>query len=101
MSMKPEAKLKMAFRAYMKKRGAYHFAPVQTGYGKRTVDDIFCLKGRFIGAEAKAPGRYKQPWDGCSGPQKQALLEIAQAGGVAICYDDVQYAIGIVEAQIP
>src|SRR5262245_28113125 len=32
------------------------FKPVQSGYGKRALDYVGCLNGRFFAVETKAPG---------------------------------------------
>ena len=88
----PETKLKQKFRAWMEARGAYRVTIVPMGYGKGYVDDFFCLKGRFIAAEGKAPGKYKTPWDGCTALQKTCLQEVNEAGGFAFAYDNLEVA---------
>ena len=91
-----ETYLKLLFRDWLKEQGAYFFSPVQTGFGKRTADDLICFRGRFIAAEAKRPGKYKDPWAGCTGIQKIVLNEVSSAGGVAFAYDDLETAQRIV-----
>lgn len=56
--MTPEGKVKKEIKEYLDSIGAYYFMPVQMGYGVRgTPDFLVCLHGRFIGIEAKAPGK--------------------------------------------
>lgn len=86
---RPEGNLKDEIRAYMHGLGAYRFSPVPMGFGKSGVDDFFCLRGRFIAAEAKAPGKYKHPWDGCTALQRGCLREVHAAGGISVAYDSL------------
>lgn len=88
----PEGKLKREFRAWMKSIGAFTVTIVPVGYGKSYVDDFFCLKGRFIAAEGKAPGKYKTPWQGCTPWQKRCLQDVNEAGGFAFAYDNLEIA---------
>lgn len=92
----PEGKLKKDFRAWMESLGAYRVTIVPTGYGKGYVDDFFCLKGRFIAAEGKAPGKYKTPWSGCTPLQKRCLQEVNEAGGFAFAYDNLDVAKSLI-----
>lgn len=92
MTETPEGKLKKQFRAFMEGLGAYRVTIVPTGYGKGYVDDFFCLKGHFIAAEGKAPGRYKTPWDGCTPLQRKCLQDVNLAGGFAFAYDSLETA---------
>ena len=92
MSETPEGKLKREFRAWMAEQGAFVVTIVPTGYGKGYVDDFFCLKGRFIAAEGKAPGKYKTPWNGCTSLQKRCLQDVNLAGGFAFAYDNLETA---------
>lgn len=73
--MKPEARIKADIRAFLLAQGAYVFAPVQMGMGMTTVDQLVCLKGKFIGIESKVPGKHP------TARQYQALREIEAAGG--------------------
>lgn len=94
--MTPEGDLKKKFRAWMESLGAYRVSVVPNGYGKGYVDDFFCLKGRFIAAEGKAPGRYKTPWDGCTSNQRKCLQDVNAAGGFAFAYDNLEVAQGMI-----
>ena len=75
--MKPEAAIKAKIRAWFLQQGAYVFAPVQNGMGMSTVDQLVCFKGKFIGIEAKVPGKYP------TARQYQSLRAIEAAGGQA------------------
>lgn len=75
--MKPESRIKADIRAWFLQQGAYVFAPVQTGYGAATVDQLICFKGKFIGIESKVPGKHP------TARQIQTIREINEAGGQA------------------
>lgn len=79
-----EGKLKDRCRAYLTKIGAYRFSPVQQGYGAPTLDDLVCIKGRFIGIEYKAPGKKPTP------RQEQTMAAIKAAGGAAFWCDSFE-----------
>lgn len=34
----------------------WYFKPVQSGYGKRALDYVCCIRGLFVCIETKAPG---------------------------------------------
>jgi hypothetical protein len=76
-----EGRLKKRCRAYLKNLGAYRFAPVQQGYGMQSLDDLCCIKGRFVGIEYKAPGKYPTP------RQQATMCAMKEAGGVAFWCD--------------
>lgn len=82
--MTPEGKVKKEIKAWLKERGAYFFMPVPTGYGKKTIDFLVCLNGRFVGIEAKAPGN--EP----TALQDIHIEEIRKAGGVAVWCDSLE-----------
>lgn len=94
--MTPEGDLKKKFRAWMESIGAYRVSVVPNGYGKGYVDDFFCLKGHFIAAEGKAPGKYQTPWDGCTANQRKCLQDVNLAGGFAFAYDNLETAQKII-----
>ena len=82
----PEGKVKDEVKDYLNSLGAYHFWPVQTGYGAATVDCIGCYKGHFFAIETKRPGGKPTP------RQLATLAKMHAAGGfgfVADCLDDV------------
>ncbi len=55
--MTPEGKVKLKVKAMLNAYGAYHFWPVQTGMGARTLDCLGCHNGQFFAIETKAPGK--------------------------------------------
>ena len=83
MSITPEGKVKADIKAYLNTIGAYYFMPVQTGYGKRTLDFLVCWKGKFYGIEAKRPGMDATKF------QRLIIAEIERAGGEAFVADNV------------
>lgn len=52
--MTPEGEEKKLVKDYLTSIGAYQFWPVQTGYGRDTVDCIACIYGAFWGIEVKS-----------------------------------------------
>lgn len=75
--MTPEGQVKKECRALLDTLG-YRFSPVQTGYGKRTLDDLCCIKGRFVTIEYKRPGEKPRTF------QKLIGEEVQRAGGIYI-----------------
>ena len=55
--MTPEGKVKVRVKNILNAYGAYHFWPVQTGMGARTLDCLGCHNGRGFSIETKAPGQ--------------------------------------------
>ena len=88
--MTAEALVKKEIKRGLAARGIWFFMPVQTGYGRRSVDFICCWQGLFLAIEAKAG-------DNKLGRQQQATLEeIKEAGGravVAYSWADVEEAL--------
>ena len=82
--MTPEGRVKQKIKEYLTAIGAYYFMPVQMGIGAKTVDFLVCHHGRFIGIEAKAPGKKATPL------QKYCMLNIREAGGIAFVADDIE-----------
>lgn len=76
--MTPEGKVKKEIKQGLDRLGIYYFMPVQTGYGKKSLDFICCMKGKFLSIEAKA-GKNKT-----SLQQDTMMKEIKQAGGLAV-----------------
>ena len=84
--MTPEGKVKADIKKYLAEVGAWYCMPATGGYGKSGVPDfLVCWKGKFVGIEAKSPGKQKNT----SSMQKQQLLEITDAGGIALVCEDV------------
>jgi hypothetical protein len=73
--MTPEGKVKAEYRALLDKLG-YRFSPVNTGYGKRTLDELCCIKGRFVAIEGKRAGGEPKLF------QSLIAEEIRRAGGL-------------------
>ena len=82
--MTPEGKVKKDIKKYLDEIGAYSFWPVQTGYGKRTVDCLACLNGEFWAIEVKAPGKKPDKF------QLNILYEIGEKCGHAVWVDSVE-----------
>ena len=84
----PESKVKTKIRAILKKHGIYYIMPIGSGYGNSGVPDfICCVKGKFVGIEAKA-GKGKTTL-----LQDKNLTLIVEAGGWAMVIneDDLHY----------
>jgi hypothetical protein len=88
--MTAEALVKKEIKKGLAEMGVWYFMPVQSGYGKRTVDFICCHKGRFVAIEAKAGANRTSKY------QDLILAEIENAGGIAI----VAYDWGMVYERI-
>jgi hypothetical protein len=90
--MTPEGKSKIKIKNEVKKglddKKIYYFCPVQTGYGKRTVDILCCIDGKFVAIEVKRPDMPIKP----KMFQKDVLEEVRASGGIGIvatCWKDV------------
>ena len=79
-----EAILKKQVKQFLTDCGAYFFMPVQTGYGRTTVDFLCCIDGRFVAIETKAKGKTPTPL------QLIVLGQIREAGGLAIWTDNIE-----------
>ena len=74
--MTPESLVKKRIKDVLKKVGAYYVMPHGAGYGNAGAPDfIVCLRGEFIGIEAKAGGNK------ATALQLHNLMEIRKAGG--------------------
>jgi hypothetical protein len=80
----PEGQLKKQVKHFLTECGAYFFMPVQTGYGRTTVDFLCCIGGRFVAIETKAKGKTPTPL------QLIVLGQIREAGGVAFWTDNIE-----------
>jgi len=79
--MTPEGEEKAEIKSYLNTIGAYHFWPVQSGYGRDTLDCLASVNGTFWGIEVKAPG---------AKPTKRQLIrmnEIEASGGRSVVGD--------------
>jgi len=83
MAVKPEVAVKKKITELLKKHKAYYFTPVTSGFGSSGVPDfVACIKGKFIGIEAKS---------GKGTPtalQDKNLMQIMNAGGVAVVVNE-------------
>jgi hypothetical protein len=70
----PEGKVKDNVKALLTEHGAYQFWPVQTGYGRRTLDALCCHHGHFFAIETKRDGEDLTPF------QKNTRAEMLHAG---------------------
>ena len=83
MATKPEVKVKNAIKKLLELHKAYYFTPVTSGFGSSGVPDfVACIKGRFIGIEAKA-GKGKP-----TALQDRNLSQIMDNGGVAVLVNE-------------
>lgn len=76
MATTPEAKVKQAVKALLKRHGAYVYMPVVMRFGAKTVDFLVCAYGQFVGIETKR-GYGEEP----TPLQAKTLCDIAEAGG--------------------
>jgi hypothetical protein len=79
----PENKIKARLKRALVPFGAkiYQFWPVQTGYGKKTLDCLLCVHGQFIAIETKAPGKTM------TALQVETACQIIVAGGKVFLVD--------------
>lgn len=81
----PEGKLKEKVDKFFKHLNhCYSFSPVQMGMGRRTVDRLVCIDGKFVGIELKAPGEKPTKL------QEHCLRDIEHAGGIAFWTDSYE-----------
>lgn len=91
--MKPEAAIKARIRQFLiDEKKAYYFAPVQMGMGVSTLDILCCIRGKFVGIEVKVPGKVPTV------RQRQNIIAINAAGGVAFWTDSLDYTKEMLEA---
>ena len=81
--MTPEGKVKDQLNKALKPFGLklYKFMPVQTGYGRKTLDYLLCVNGQFIAIETKAPGKKMTQL------QLETACQITAAGGMVFMVD--------------
>lgn len=87
----PEGRTKKKLRTYLKAIGAYRFSPVQMGLGQTTVDELCCIRGRFVGIEVKAEGNVP------TARQEMTMKEIQRAGGIAVWGDSFEMIVDRLE----
>jgi hypothetical protein len=76
--MTPEGKVKRKINALLKSYGPkiYYDMPVPGGYGKRALDYIGCVDGKYFSIEAKKPGG--KPTE----IQHQTIKSMREAGAI-------------------
>ena len=85
----PEGVVKREIAKTLKKLGVFYYMPVQNGMGRTGIPDfVVCINGKFLGIEAKAPGKANN----LSANQIQVQKEIAQAGGYYLVISTVEEA---------
>ena len=94
MARTPEGKVKDQIKAWLKTHKVWFFLPANNGMGQSGIPDfICCAKGRFVGIEAKAPGKR-----GCTTALQDMQLQlIHEAGGLSIIVDDVTQLEGLLK----
>lgn len=93
MAATPESKVKKAIKAWLDRQTAYYTMPIGTGFGAHGVPDFLCcINGRFVGIEAKAPGKRNNT----TMLQDRNLEAIKTAGGISIVVDDVSQLDAII-----
>jgi len=93
--MTPEGEVKRDLRKWLDAQGIYYFMPVQTGYGKSTLDFLCCINGWFVGIETKAPGKVP------TARQQRVMKEISEADGIAVWGDNVDHIIRALNGLLP
>lgn len=85
--MTPEGKMKARIKELLlegQRHGTiYSFMPVQSGFGQATIDYLCCMRGRFVGIEAKRPGVNK-----LTSRQELIRERIINAGGTFFLVND-------------
>lgn len=86
MALTPEGRVKKDIKKWLDDHGIWYFMPVAGPFAVHGIPDFICCnQGYFLAIEAKAPGKR-----GHTTPnQKQRLMEIANAGGLALVVDNV------------
>lgn len=86
--MTPEGRVKQAIKRWLVARGAWFYMPVSNGMGVHGIPDFVCCLpgGRFLGIEAKAPGKRSST----TPLQRHQIESIRAANGLALVVDDVR-----------
>lgn len=83
MASTPEALVKKRITNLLQKEGVYYATPATYGRGRSGVPDILaCVKGRFLGIEAKTVGN--RP----TALQEREMSHIRDSGGATIVVDE-------------
>lgn len=91
MTTTPEGRIKNKIRKLLDGYGTnlYYYMPVPSGYGRRTVDYLGCIRGVFFAIEAKRPKG--KP----TALQNAALEQIEHAGGIGFVVNDDETLAGL------
>lgn len=85
MAMTPEGKVKNGIKKILKDYGIYYYMPMSNGMGRVGAPDfICCYKGKFLGIEAKAPGKMNT----VTANQIREAAAIVDAGGRSVVVDN-------------
>ncbi len=80
--MTPEGRVKASInRVLSRHKSVYSFMSVPGGYGPSTIDYLLCVRGVFIGIEAKRPDKQPTP------RQDIIIAKIKAAGGIVFVID--------------
>ena len=83
--MTPEGKVKEDIKKMLRKYDAYWFMPVSNGMGAPSLDFLVCVRGMYVGIEAKAPGKK------ATARQVMTMDSIRDSGGYAfVCDGDIK-----------
>mgnify|MGYP000468099787 FL=1 len=81
----PEATVKTKIKKWLKANDIWYCTPIGSGFGSAGVPDFICsMRGRFLGIEAKAPGKLSN----LSELQKFQRDAILASGGLWVVIDD-------------
>lgn len=87
MASTPEGRVKAGIKKILKDHNVWFYMPVSNGMGVHGIPDfVCCVRGQFLGIEAKAPGRRGNT----SALQDIQIAAIHKAGGRALVADDPQ-----------
>jgi hypothetical protein len=92
MSMTPEGRIKKAVdlvleereKAFLSAPIIWWYKPVQQGFGKRALDYVGCIRGRFFAIETKAPG------EELTRLQKLTAFSMCMAGGAVWIISEIE-----------
>ena len=83
--MKSEKDVKAEIKKVLILLDAWHYMPVQTGYGVQGIPDfVCCVKGHFVGIEAKFGKNKESAW------QVKQGAGITPAGGVYLVINETK-----------
>lgn len=89
MGTTPEGRVKQRVKDILcKYERMYYHMPVQTGYGKTSLDFIGCYNGLFFSIETKVEGKTPTP------RQRQTIEEMQGARGAVFVITGVSDALG-------